>query len=153
MHAWRKSGTFLSLLEHKQTRAKHDKKKSESHLDDIFIKISKCQRDYEEINLDMAQLIPLGVLSRSEIYQRIRQQGVLMSRQQDITQKIIDFHSDVEIEKQKIQQCQSKIIECEKRHRNIARNLQRMRRDELLRSDINTENDIEEMSIYGNKVK
>lgn len=153
MHAWRKGRTFLNLLEHKQTRARHDKKKSEFQLDSIIHNISKCQRDYEEINLDMAQLMSPGVLSRSEIYQRIRRQGLLMSRQQDIVQQLSDLQSEVNIEEQKIQQCQNEIVESEKRRQNISRNLQRMRRNELLRADINAENDIEEIVIHGNKIK
>ncbi|MBG6247220.1 MULTISPECIES: hypothetical protein [Symbiopectobacterium] len=101
--------------------------------------------------MKIAQLMSPGVLSRSEMYQRIRQQGVLMSNQQDIAQRIIDLQSDADIEKQKIEQCQSVIMGCEKRHRNIARYLQCVQRNQLQRADTNTENDIEERVSYGDK--
>ncbi|MCW2474861.1 MULTISPECIES: hypothetical protein [unclassified Symbiopectobacterium] len=151
MHAWRKGHAFLALLEHKQHRAGHDKKKSEALLDEMFYAIAQCRREYDAISTKIAQLMSPGVLSRSEMYQRIRQQGVLMSNQQDITQRIIDLQNDADIEKQKIEQCQSVIVGCEKRHRNIARNLQRMRRNQLQRADTTTENDIEERVSYGDK--
>lgn len=95
--------------------------------------------------------MPPGVLSRSEMYQRIRQQGVLMSNQQDIAQRIIDLQNDADIEKQKIEQYQSVIVGCKKRHRNIVRYLQRLRRNQLQRADTSTENDIEERVSYGDK--
>ncbi|MBG6244122.1 hypothetical protein CS369_03470 [Candidatus Symbiopectobacterium sp. 'North America'] len=74
-----------------------------------------------------------------------------MSRQQDIAQRIIDLQSDADIEKQKIEQCQSMIMGYEKRHRNIARYLQCVQRNQLQRADTNTENDIEERVSYGDK--
>ncbi|MFT8211967.1 MAG: hypothetical protein ACMZI0_17850 [Symbiopectobacterium sp.] len=120
-------------------------------MENVTQDICKYQQNYKEIDNSIAQLMSPGVLSRSEMYQRIRQQGVLLSCQQDIAQRIIDLQNDAEIEKQKIEKYQNAIVECEKRQRNIARNLQRIRRDVLRRADINAENDIEEIVSYGDK--
>lgn len=151
MHAWGKANAFLALLKHKQHRAGHDKKKSEALLDEALDAINECHKEYETISMKIAQLMSPGVLSRGDMYQRIRQQGVLMSHQQDIAQRIIDLQNDADIEKQKIEQCQSVIVGCEKRLRNISHYLQRMQRSQLQRADTNTENDIEERVSYGDK--
>lgn len=151
MHAWRKGNAFLALLEHKKYRAGHDKTKSEALLDKYYRAIAQYQQEHDAISMKIAQLMLPGVFSRSEMYQRIRQQGVLMSNQQDIAQRIIDLQNDADIEKQKIEQYQSVIVGCEKKHRNIARYLQRLRRNQLQRADTNTENDIEERVSYGDK--
>ncbi len=151
MHAWRKGNTFLALLEHKKNRAGHDKKKSEALLEEFFHAIAKCHKEHEAISMKITQLMSPGVLNRSEIYQRIRQQGVLMSNLQDIDQRVIDLQKDADIEKQKIEQCQCMIIGCEKRYRNISRYLQCVRRNQLQRADTSTENDIEERVSYGDK--
>ncbi|QZN95248.1 hypothetical protein [Symbiopectobacterium purcellii] len=152
MHAWRKGNAFLALLEHKKNRAGHDKKKSEALLDEFCHTIAQCHKEHEAISMEIAQLMPPGVISRSKMYQRIRQQGVLMSNQQDIAQRIIDLQNDADIEKQKVEQCQRMIVGCEKRHRNISRYLHRLRRNQLQRADTNTENDIEERVSYGEKI-
>lgn len=151
MHVWRKGNAFLALLEHKKNRAGNDKKKSEALLEACCYAITQYHKEHEAISMKIAQLMSPGVLSRSEMYQRIRQQGVLMSNLQDIDQRVIDLKKDADREKQKIEQFRSVIVGCEKRHRTIARYLQCVRRNQLQRSDTNTENDIEERVSYGDK--
>lgn len=151
MHAWDKGHAFLNLVKHHQEKKRCEKVKVEHRLKEITQTIVSCQQEHKAISQQINRAILPGVISRQAIYQCIRRQGVLLARQQDITQQLIDLQKLQLEEEQRLKQCRNDLNQLDKKQHKTDFYLQKIRRELLLKADIGTENEIQEIVGYGGK--
>ncbi|MCX8958714.1 ribosomal eL19 family protein [Erwinia psidii] len=151
MNVWREGRTFVSMLERKQHLLSGDIVKVRNTIAQIKQHIALQYKEHEEINQKIKNLTPSGVTSRSEIYQRIRRQGTLLSQQQNIIQKINQLESERSDNEQMLQHHLEAMILLDKRHHKMSGYLQEIRKMHLRRRANNRENEVQEMAGHVSK--
>lgn len=149
MSVWRKGRQFTALLEYKKTSVDCQVSKINKILSEINSLLEKKIFEYNAINDEINSLTPSGVLHRSDIYQKIRRQGVLLSQQQLIFHRINELEEDKEKNELHSQYLLNTRIVLEKKIHKVCSYFRHRYIDFRIRSENNIENELHETIFYG----
>ncbi|CAK8744333.1 hypothetical protein SODG_007425 [Sodalis praecaptivus] len=87
-------------------------------------------------------------MTRATLYEQQRRQAVLLSRQEEFEQQLLELAEQREEQLQQLKHYQLQINDLEKRQRKIDRYFHSVRAQHLRRRERQNENDIQEMANY-----
>ncbi|QUG74587.1 type III secretion system protein [Erwinia sp. E602] len=151
MNVWRRGRGFVSLLERKQQMLHSDITQAQNKILQLKASRSQCHQETVEINQKIKNLTPSGVLSKRDIHQGIRQQGILLSHQQLIVLKISQLEEEQYAEELKVERFRAALGLLDKRHYKISDYLHKYHRMHLIRKENNRETEVQEMASHVRK--
>lgn len=146
MNVWRKGNELLFFIEHKQNRLQLDISSVQRVIKQLDDRIAILMDDYAKNVLGIKALVPAGVVSRSEMYQGIRQQGVLLSQQQLLLHQISELEAQRLHQQEILQQHQKAGTLLNKKHYKTERFVRNSHRAYLSGKERKTEADIQEVA-------
>lgn len=151
MNVWRKGREFLSLIEHKQQLLKIEISQVQGLIKKIDERTAALMDVYVSNAQHIRELSPVGLVSRSEIYQGIHQQGIILSQQQLLLHKLNELKNQRLNQEEILREYYLTIAMLNKKHYKIDHSIKENRRAFLLSKEKRTETDIQEVVYYASK--
>ncbi|CCG87068.1 hypothetical protein [Erwinia piriflorinigrans] len=149
MSVWRKGRQLNALLEYKKTLVNCQVSKINKRLSEIQSLLEEKIFERKAIIDEINSLTPTGVLHRSDIYQKIRRQGVLLSKQQLIYHQINELEEDKEKNELNVQVFLHTRNVLEKKNHKFRSYFRHRYIDFRIRSENNIESELHETISYG----
>lgn len=146
MNVWRKGNELLFFIEHKQNSLQRDISNDQRVIKQLDDRIAVLMDEYAENVLSIKALIPAGLVSRSEMYQGIRRQGVLLSQQQLLLHQISELEAQRLLQQEILKQHLKAGTLLNKKHYKTERFVRNNHRAYLSGKERKTEADIQEVA-------
>ncbi|BAE73841.1 hypothetical protein SGGMMB4_01306 [Sodalis glossinidius str. 'morsitans'] len=148
MNVWLRGQQFISLLNRKQQGFQRQTQHITHALLKLEQKHEECRCQSAALRQEVVACQVKGAVSRASLYEQQRRQAVLLSRQEEIEQQLLQLAEEREEHLQQLQHYQQQISALEKRQRKIDRYFHSVRAQHLRSRERQNENDIQEMANY-----
>lgn len=148
MNVWRREQQFISLLNRKQQGFTRQTQLIARELAALEQQRDECLRQSATLQQAVAACQIKGTVTRATLYEQQRRQAVLLSRQEEFEQQLLELAEQREDQLQQLQHYQLQINALEKRQRKIDHYFHSVRAQHLRRRERQNENDIQEMANY-----
>ncbi|WKX25757.1 type III secretion system protein [Tatumella ptyseos] len=153
MNVWRRSKEIICLLERQQNVLKNDLADLEYQLAIMVGTQARYQQQLDQLAAKLKSIIPSGRLSQKDMYEKLREQGVILTHQQSLLIKMNELIEERYNLEQFIKKQRLSFLRVGKKIYRVDNYLRSHRREYLRRKDNLADNDIMESVIYGDEYK
>jgi len=151
MKALHRGNEIKRILDCKRDILQLDIYNADNRLSKIKSYLDENKRSLDKLSCTINELNPTGLMTRSEIYQIIRKQGVLLTERQHLIQKICQLEQDKDLEMNTISQCRIEISSLEKKQHKITQHFKPAWYKYVQNRINNEDSETQEIVTYGSK--
>lgn len=152
MIALRRGRGLLNVLQQKQQRLFQKEQTEQRALEAIQMTKRQCLDKLSAIDIKLMECQISGILNRNQLFKTLRRQSILFGEKHYLQIELEQLEEQTLFQKFIVEECKKNILELGKKTFKVNRFIDRTRKAQLLRQEILTENDIQELSVNAKQI-